>query len=473
VRAAQRLTEGLAERGFPPAQDPVSDALGALDSAIQARDEARASKRSALEDFAAVATAHSERATAAEAEQDALLTRIAEALGIAPKLAALVDESTIVDEAARVRRERDEAIAHDRQPYPTAWAYEQACKALEKHRAAAAAARAERDAIAATLDDLRRMMEELAKNADRVAATEPGYGDYAKFIARLVRYELRRSHKAPATTPPSADAWAEGTDRCGVCGNRKAPDGLCAYRCDELIATVADQSPPVPQEGTDTPQAVQDAAMAVVRAAEAWRDVRLRENGIPDDAPDYHQQFDTAVEDGEDALVALADAVDHWRYKTRTPQAVQDDPGARERVSGGEAKLPAEPGQFSTVRVGVRAYVRDDAILDHLHWYGPEGRCSWAEVCRMALEKTGFPPVLMVPDAPRDPKAEGSPAERSAEYFLAVYRMQAQAALNDWDAFSRNVDTTQANLVQRILRDFRHLGHSDGAATWTNREAGS
>lgn len=44
-------------------------------------------------------------------ERDALLTRIAEALGIAPKLAALVDESTIVDEAARVRRERDAARA--------------------------------------------------------------------------------------------------------------------------------------------------------------------------------------------------------------------------------------------------------------------------------------------------------------------------------------------------------------------------
>lgn len=30
--------------------------------------------------------------------------------------------------------ERDLAIAHDRQPYPTANAYEQACKALDKYR---------------------------------------------------------------------------------------------------------------------------------------------------------------------------------------------------------------------------------------------------------------------------------------------------------------------------------------------------
>lgn len=31
-------------------------------------------------------------------------------------------------------RERDLAIAHDRQPYPTAWAYEQACKTIERMR---------------------------------------------------------------------------------------------------------------------------------------------------------------------------------------------------------------------------------------------------------------------------------------------------------------------------------------------------
>jgi len=30
--------------------------------------------------------------------------------------------------------ERDLAITHDRQPYPTAWAYERACEALNKHK---------------------------------------------------------------------------------------------------------------------------------------------------------------------------------------------------------------------------------------------------------------------------------------------------------------------------------------------------
>ncbi|WP_460786204.1 hypothetical protein, partial [Microbacterium tumbae] len=40
---------------------------------------------------------------------------------------------TVADaEQAELRRERDLAIAHDRQPYPTAWAYEQACTALNR-----------------------------------------------------------------------------------------------------------------------------------------------------------------------------------------------------------------------------------------------------------------------------------------------------------------------------------------------------
>ncbi|MBT2508841.1 hypothetical protein J7I98_23725 [Streptomyces sp. ISL-98] len=42
----------------------------------------------------------------------------------------------------QLRRERDLAIAHDRQPYPTAWAYKQACAALETYRLRADAAEA-------------------------------------------------------------------------------------------------------------------------------------------------------------------------------------------------------------------------------------------------------------------------------------------------------------------------------------------
>ena len=38
------------------------------------------------------------------------------------------------EELERVRAERDQAIAHDRQPYPTQWAYDQACAALATQR---------------------------------------------------------------------------------------------------------------------------------------------------------------------------------------------------------------------------------------------------------------------------------------------------------------------------------------------------
>lgn len=38
-------------------------------------------------------------------------------------------------QVAALTKERDQAIAHDRQPYPTAWAYEQACKQVAELRA--------------------------------------------------------------------------------------------------------------------------------------------------------------------------------------------------------------------------------------------------------------------------------------------------------------------------------------------------
>ena len=40
-------------------------------------------------------------------------------------------------ELMRTREERDLALEHDTQPYPTAWAYEQACKALDFAKAQA------------------------------------------------------------------------------------------------------------------------------------------------------------------------------------------------------------------------------------------------------------------------------------------------------------------------------------------------
>lgn len=48
-----------------------------------------------------------------------------------------VDRERIATLQSRIKeleRERDLAVAHDRQPYPTAWAYEQACKTIEKYK---------------------------------------------------------------------------------------------------------------------------------------------------------------------------------------------------------------------------------------------------------------------------------------------------------------------------------------------------
>lgn len=57
--------------------------------------------------------------------------------------------------------------------------------------------------------------------------------------------------------------------------------------------------------------------------------------------------------------------------------------------------LPPEPPNFSTVRIGGRAYVRDDNA-SHLSWVGPDGRREWSELCHLAMEKTGFPPVVLI-----------------------------------------------------------------------------
>lgn len=67
---------------------------------------------------------------------------------------------------------------------------------------------------------------------------------------------------------------------------------------------------------------------------------------------------------------------------------------------------PEEPPNFAVVRVGTRAYIRDDLpAANHLNWYGPEGRKSWDELCGMANRFTGFPPVLLIPDPFAEPVA--------------------------------------------------------------------
>jgi len=65
--------------------------------------------------------------------------------------------------------------------------------------------------------------------------------------------------------------------------------------------------------------------------------------------------------------------------------------------------LPKEPPNFSTVRIGSRAYVRYDLLPDELNWYGSHGRNSWAELVAKSMESTGFPPVVLVPDPLAEP----------------------------------------------------------------------
>lgn len=79
-----------------------------------------------------------------------------------PECVTLVHEAiaTISHLQARLEaaeRERDEAIAHDRQPYPTAAAYEAVCVALRKHKTDLAIAEARAKVLRAEVDAWREM----------------------------------------------------------------------------------------------------------------------------------------------------------------------------------------------------------------------------------------------------------------------------------------------------------------------------
>lgn len=57
------------------------------------------------------------------------------------------ENAQLLADKKRLTTERDLAVAHDTQPYPTAWAYEQACAAMHRREA-------ERDEARAALADL-------------------------------------------------------------------------------------------------------------------------------------------------------------------------------------------------------------------------------------------------------------------------------------------------------------------------------
>ncbi|MBW1779285.1 MAG: hypothetical protein JRL30_00960 [Deltaproteobacteria bacterium] len=54
-------------------------------------------------------------------------------LGDPPK-GAMSKYQELEAQLIRVKEERDLAVAHDWQPYPTAWAYSQACRTIERKR---------------------------------------------------------------------------------------------------------------------------------------------------------------------------------------------------------------------------------------------------------------------------------------------------------------------------------------------------
>ncbi|MEE4546478.1 hypothetical protein V2S66_31500 [Streptomyces sp. V4-01] len=123
----------------------------------------------------------------------------------------------------KLTEERDLAVAHDQQPYPTAWAYDQACKAVRKHRDRA-------DAIAATLREVLAVFTTVTVNnaptpSGHVAPHPVAPADFARWTAVA----------DPADGPPPA--------ACFICGSPNvihqtvAPARLCGdcflCRCGE------------------------------------------------------------------------------------------------------------------------------------------------------------------------------------------------------------------------------------------------
>lgn len=115
-----------------------------------------------------------------------------------------------------LKAERDQAIAHDRQPYPTADAFEKACAALEKHRARADAAEADRDRVWAVIQAAR----EAARRTTAIAIASGGRID-TPTIDRLRRALGMRG------------TWPTGC-RCDLHGRTcEPPSELCCEKCTE------------------------------------------------------------------------------------------------------------------------------------------------------------------------------------------------------------------------------------------------
>jgi hypothetical protein len=109
--------------------------------------------------------------------------------------------------AIAAERERDLAVAHDRQPYPTAEAYEKVCAARTKWQERAEAAESALAERTRRVEALEGRIRDLAEQAERQSKLNPPAlgdpiavaGPWAwKRMAELLRFALS---PAPAATP--------------------------------------------------------------------------------------------------------------------------------------------------------------------------------------------------------------------------------------------------------------------------------
>jgi hypothetical protein len=96
---------------------------------------------------------------------------------------------------AQLTEERDLAVAHDRQPYPTAWAYEQACKARTAHQERADTAEA---TVARVQAEVSRIDGLPALDHDERADS---FATGARWTLRLIHAALTNT-AAPTPTAP-------------------------------------------------------------------------------------------------------------------------------------------------------------------------------------------------------------------------------------------------------------------------------
>ena len=97
-----------------------------------------------------------------------------------------------------------QAITHDRQPYPTPWAYQQACAARDRHQAHAAELLAAIRTMESGYVDMRRRAGQLAAALTEAIDLFAGDREYAEVVARwqAALDELRATALAtePTTT---------------------------------------------------------------------------------------------------------------------------------------------------------------------------------------------------------------------------------------------------------------------------------